>query len=74
VTGREANDLAAVVAAALAESGRTLDHLTTNEALELANTLRATLAALPTPTPRDVRLAAALVAGAAHLEGRPGIT
>ena len=57
-------DIAAVVAAALAETGRSLDELTAAEAIELADGLRAVIAALPAPTPRDVRLALDITAAA----------
>jgi len=60
-----ATELADVVADALAD-------LTASEATELAVTLRATLAALPTPTPRDVHLAATLEAAAALVEQHAG--
>ena len=64
--------LTAVVAEALAETGRSLDDLSATEAIELADTLRAIVAALATSTPRDVRLAAALTAAAGIVEQRTG--
>jgi hypothetical protein len=64
--------LTAVVAEALAETGRTLDDLTATEAIELADGLRAFVAALPTPSPFDVRLAADLLAAAGIIEQRTG--
>jgi hypothetical protein len=64
--------LTAVVAEALAETGRTLDDLTATEAIEIADALRAVVAALPTPSPFDVRLAADLLAAAGIVEQRTG--
>jgi hypothetical protein len=64
--------LAAVLADALTESGRTLADLTVAEAIELADGLRAFVAALPTPSPFDVRLATALKAAADLIEQRTG--
>lgn len=63
-------ELAIVVASALADSGRTLDDLSASEAVELADALRTTLAALAAPTPRDVRFAATLDAAATLFERR----
>ena len=65
-------ELRAVVADAVAAStGRTLDELTATEAIDVADQLRA-IAALPTPSPRDVHLAAELDAAAAIIEGHAG--
>jgi len=72
VTVPDTEDLATVVAVAVADAGRTLDDLTATEAIELAAILRATLAALPTPTPRDLHLAATLEAAAALVEQHAG--
>lgn len=60
-------ELVALVVAALTEAGRTLDALTITEATDLAAALRA-VAALPTPTPRDVRLRRRLEAVATLVE------
>jgi hypothetical protein len=68
MTPGETDDLAAVLAAALADAGGTFDDLTAIEAIELAGGLRAIVAALPTPTPRDVHLAATVVAAADLIE------
>jgi len=64
-------DLAAVVADALAETGRSIDDLSASEAIEIADQLR-TVAALPILAPRDLRLAADLIAAASIIERRAG--
>lgn len=64
--------LAAAVAEALAETGRSLDDLTVSEAIEIADHLRAVAAALPAPTARDKRLAADIDAAAGIVEQRTG--
>ena len=63
---------AAVLDGALTDAGRTLDDLTATEAVELVDSLRA-VAALPTPSPLDVRLAAALNTAADLIEQHAGI-
>jgi hypothetical protein len=65
-------ELAAVLTAALADAGRTLD-LTLSEAVAVADALRAIVAALPAPTPRDVSLSTSLAEVAALIERRAGI-
>ena len=74
MTGTDTGALASVLAEALAEAGRTLDGLSATEAIELADALRAVLAARPTPSPcpLDVRLAADLDAAAALIEREAG--
>jgi hypothetical protein len=52
------------VAGALADAGHSIDELTAAEAIELADTLRAIVAALPAPTTRDMRLTVTLNAAA----------
>ncbi len=64
--------LAAVVADALAEAGRSLDDLTATEAIEIADGLRAIVAALPALTTHDKRLATDLGAAAAIVEQHTG--
>ncbi len=66
-------DIAAVVVDALAETDRSIDDLSTTEALDLADGLRAFVAAMPTPSPFDVRLATALKAAADLIERHAGI-
>jgi hypothetical protein len=68
-----ADELPDVLAAALAQVGRTLDDLSGTEAVELAHALRHVVAALPAPTPRDASLGAALIDAAALIEGRARI-
>lgn len=65
-------DIAAVVAAALAETGRSIDDLSATEAIELADGLRVFVAALPTPSAFDLRLATALKAAADLIERHAG--
>ena len=72
VAAVDTDELAAVVTDALADAGRRIDDLSATEAIELADTLRAIVAALATSTPRDVRLAAALTAAAGIVEQRTG--
>jgi hypothetical protein len=62
---------ASVLDDALAAAGHALDDLSAAEAIELADDLRA-VAALPTPSPLDVRLAADLSAAADLIERRAG--
>jgi hypothetical protein len=64
--------LTAVVAEALAETGRSLDDLSATEAIELADGLRAIVAALPALTTHDKRLAADIAAAAGIVEQRTG--
>jgi hypothetical protein len=66
------DELAAVVAAALAEAGRSIDDLSAAEAIEIADALRAIVAALPAPTTHDKRLATDLGAAAGIVEQRTG--
>jgi hypothetical protein len=65
-------ELTTAITAALADAGRTFDDLTATEAIELADRLRAIVAALPTPTPRDVRLAASVTTTADLIERLAG--
>jgi hypothetical protein len=67
-----ADTLAAVLAEALAETGRSIDDLTAAEAIELADGLRAFVAAMPTSSAFDVRLAAALRHAADLIEQHAG--
>lgn len=62
--------LAAVVEAA---TGRPLDQLTTTEALDAADRLRAVVDALDAPTPGDARLAADMASVAELVETAAGI-
>jgi hypothetical protein len=71
-TTSAAGALAAVLADALTESGRTLADLTVAEAIELADGLRAFAAALPTPSPFDKRLATDIDAAAGIVERHAG--
>jgi hypothetical protein len=64
--------LAAVVADALAEAGRSLDDLSAAEAIEIADGLRAIVASLPALTTHDKRLATDLDAAAGIVEQRTG--
>ncbi len=68
----DTDELAAVVADALAETDRSIDDLSATEAIELADGLRAFVAALPTPSAFDVRLAAALRHAADLIERHAG--
>jgi len=72
VPAADTAELTAVVADALADAGRSIDELTAAEAIELADTLRAIVAALPAPTTRDVRLTAALNAAVGIVERHDG--
>jgi hypothetical protein len=65
-------ELLQVLTTALADAGRTLD-LTLSEAVAVADALRAVVAALPAPTPRDASLAASLAEVATLIERRAGI-
>jgi hypothetical protein len=65
-------DRAAILADALAETDRSIDDLTVSESIELAGGLRAFVAAMPTPSPFDKRLAAALKAAADFIERHAG--
>ena len=67
-----AQALTAVVDEALAETGRTLDDLTVSAAIELADGLRAFVAALPALTTHDKRLAADIDAAADLIERHAG--
>jgi len=71
VAAVDTGELDGVVLDALAEGGRSIDDLTACEAIELADNLRA-VAALPTPEPRDTRLAADLIAAASIIERHAG--
>ena len=64
--------LAAVVADALADAGRSIDDLSAAEAIEIADALRAIVATLPAPTTHDKRLATDLDAAAGIVEQRTG--
>ena len=64
--------IAAVLADALADAGRAVDDLSVTEAMALAEGLRTIVAALPAPTPLDVRLAADLIAAASIIERHAG--
>ncbi len=58
MTATEADELATVVTAALADAGRSLDALTIVEALDLSDRLHALADALPGPGAGRLRLAA----------------
>jgi hypothetical protein len=72
MTTADLPELPDVLAAALADAGRTLDDLTVREATELADALRAVVEALPRPTPRDASLATSLTEAADLLERYAG--
>jgi|NGEPerStandDraft_6_1074524.scaffolds.fasta_scaffold241842_1 hypothetical protein len=65
------SNLAAVVEAAV---GRPLADIKATEAVDVADQLRAIVAALPADTPRDKQLAAQLTEAAELVERRAGIT
>ncbi|MGP0111145.1 MAG: hypothetical protein ACLPR9_20220 [Acidimicrobiales bacterium] len=70
MTAPDPDDLAAVVEAA---TGRPLASLTATEALDVAEQVRAILAALPATNPRDAHLCALLTEAAELVERRAGI-
>lgn len=54
--------------------GRPLDELTAVEAIDVADRLRAVVSALPSMTPAETHLAHQLMAAAAAIERRAGVT
>src|ERR1019366_6246630 len=72
VAALDIDALAAVVADALAEAGRSIDDLSAAAAIEIADALRAIVAAPPAPTTHDKRLAPDLDAAAGIVEQRTG--
>ena len=70
----DTDELAAVVTAVLADAGRSIDDLSAAEAIELAATLRAIVAALPAPTTHDKRLAKVIELAAGIVERYAGIS
>jgi hypothetical protein len=71
----DTDELGAIVADALAEAaGRSIDDLSPTEAIELADTLRAIVAAQPAPTTHDKRLAKAIELAAGIVERHAGIS
>ena len=68
----DTDELAAILIAALAETGRSIDDLTVTEAIDLAEGLRGFVAVLPTPSAFDKRLATALRHAADLIERHAG--
>jgi hypothetical protein len=68
----DTDELAAILADALSETGRKIGDLTVTEAIDLAEGLRGFVAVLPTPSAFDKRLAADLIAAADLIERRAG--